>query len=99
MHHQRRCVRARVRVRVRVRVCVCARARVYSHSGVNLPLNSYRPPPSAREGKQLRLLFAVCPPAQSLTGALYFADLAGSERLGKSGATGERLKETQAIRA
>jgi kinesin family member C1 len=32
-----------------------------------------------------------------LAGKLHLVDLAGSERLSRSGATGERLKETQAI--
>jgi kinesin family protein C1 len=36
-------------------------------------------------------------PRQTLHGSLNLVDLAGSERLDKSGATGERLKETQAI--
>jgi kinesin family protein C1 len=31
------------------------------------------------------------------TGSLALVDLAGSERLSRSGATGDRLKETQAI--
>jgi kinesin family protein C1 len=34
---------------------------------------------------------------QNLSGALNLIDLAGSERLDSSGATGARLKETQAI--
>ena len=34
---------------------------------------------------------------QKMSGALNLVDLAGSERLAKSGAVGERLKETQAI--
>jgi len=33
----------------------------------------------------------------SISGALNLADLAGSERLDRSGATGDRMKETQAI--
>ena len=33
----------------------------------------------------------------TITGALNLVDLAGSERLSRSGATGDRLKETQAI--
>ena len=36
-------------------------------------------------------------PRQLLHGSLNLVDLAGSERLDKSGATGDRLKETQAI--
>ena len=36
-------------------------------------------------------------PRQQLHGSLNLVDLAGSERLDKSGATGDRLKETQAI--
>ena len=36
-------------------------------------------------------------PNQTLNGTLHLVDLAGSERLAKSHATGERLKETQAI--
>ena len=79
-----------------VRACVFTLRRELTASF--LP-DRHRPP---RE--DCAALAVVCSPsalprAQSLTGALYFADLAGSERLGKSGATGERLKETQAIRA
>eukprot|EP01134_Creolimax_fragrantissima_P000545 CFRG0545T1 len=35
--------------------------------------------------------------SKSIKGVLYLCDLAGSERLAKSGAEGDRLKETQAI--
>jgi len=45
----------------------------------------------------LRLAGHHVPSGSVLSGALYFADLAGSERLRKSGSTGERMREAQSI--
>ena len=43
------------------------------------------------------LLYSVQGTDQQVQGVLNLIDLAGSERLNKSGATGDRLKETQVV--
>ena len=43
------------------------------------------------------LLYSVQGTDQQVQGVLNLIDLAGSERLNNSGATGDRLKETQVV--